>query len=73
MKEGDEIKKCMFYLRDKHLYSTNTLNSILTKAEVNMTNSVTDFKCVLDMIRWYISVRASILKIMPKIFDAQRQ
>lgn len=70
MKDGEEIKNCMFFLRDKHLYSTSALNSMLTRAEANKTNSDADVKCVLDMIRWYVSIRPTLLKIMPKIFDA---
>lgn len=56
MKEGAEIKNCVFVLRDKRLYSTSSLNSILVRAEANKSNSAIDIKCVLAMIRWYIFV-----------------
>ncbi|CAI9287246.1 unnamed protein product [Lactuca saligna] len=67
-KEGEEIKNCMFFLRDKHLYPTSALNSILSRAKANKTNCVVDLKCVFDMIRWYLSVMASILKILCQRF-----
>lgn len=72
-KEGEVVQNCMFFLRDKHLYSSSTLKTILVSAEAHKANSSADFKCVADMIRWYMSVRGSLLKIMPKIFVAQGQ
>lgn len=71
--EGEGIQNCIFFFRDKHLYSTAALKTILSSAEAHKANSVADVKYVLDMIRWYLSVRGSLLKIMTKIFDVQRR
>ncbi|CAI9294642.1 unnamed protein product [Lactuca saligna] len=49
-KEGQEIKNSMFFLRDKNLYPTSYLNSIMARSEANKSNSTTDVKCVFDMI-----------------------
>lgn len=72
-KEVGEIKNCIFFLRDKHLYPTSVLKSIMARVEANSSNFVADVKCVSDMIRWYLSIRASILKIMSKVFEDYKQ
>ncbi|CAI9277861.1 unnamed protein product [Lactuca saligna] len=68
-KELDELNA----LKDKHLYSTSALNSILERAKANRTNSVVDVKYVSDMIHWYVSIRATLPKIMPKILDTKAE
>lgn len=68
IKENETVKNCMF-LRDKHLYSTVTLNQILARAGANKSNSEGDLKCVYDMIKWWIVVRITLLKIIPKFFE----
>ncbi|CAI9303854.1 unnamed protein product [Lactuca saligna] len=72
-KEGTVLKNCMFYLRDKHLYSTSVVNRILARAKANKAKLASDLKCMSDMMQWYMAIRASLLKIMPKVFEAGRQ
>ncbi|CAI9266200.1 unnamed protein product [Lactuca saligna] len=72
-KEGGVLNNYTFFLRDKHLYSTCDVNQILERAKANKTNIDSDIKFVSDMTKWYLAFRASLLKIMPKIFDAPRQ
>ncbi|CAI9300384.1 unnamed protein product [Lactuca saligna] len=71
--EGEVIQNDMLFLKDKHLYLSTALRIILSSAEAHKANLATHVKCDSDMIRWYLSVSGSLLKIMPKIFDAQRQ
>lgn len=55
-KEGEVVHKCMFFLRDKHLYSSSAMKIILSSTKANKVNSAADNKCVSDMIYWYLLV-----------------
>ncbi|CAI9285123.1 unnamed protein product [Lactuca saligna] len=72
-KEDGDLKNRMFFLRDKHLYSTSIMNQILARANVNKTNTDSELKCISDMILCYQNVRASLLKIIPNVFEMQGQ
>lgn len=72
-KEVDAVQKSMFYLRDKHLYSTAALKSILSMVDACKANLASNLKYYLDTIKWYVCVRNVLLGLMPKLFDAQRR
>ena len=54
--EDREYKNKIFYLNEKHLYSTNNLNTIMAKMELNPNNSSLDKKHVCDTVKWWIYV-----------------
>lgn len=72
-KEREVVHKSMFFLRDKHLHSTATLKIILSMAQACKANTYVDLKCFLDMVRWYLVVRSTLLNLMPRIFNTQRR
>ena len=55
--EDRQLKTKIFYLNEKHLYSTSNLNQFLAKMELNPNNSKTEKKNICDMIKWWIFVR----------------
>ncbi|CAI9296083.1 unnamed protein product [Lactuca saligna] len=54
-KEGEVVQNCMFFLMDKHLYSSSALKTILSSTEAHKANFFGDVKCVSNMICWYLS------------------
>lgn len=67
------IKTFLLFLRDKHLYSTTTLKQILATTEANKKNLVEYTKCVSNMIKCYLTIRMTILKIIPKFLKFKRR
>lgn len=64
-------QRCIFFLMDKNLYSTTSLNYILGLTEAFRLNNVADQKCFSDMIRWYNLGRTTLMNLMPKLFKVQ--
>ena len=67
-KEGDTVKRKIFFLRDKHLYRTAALEAILALIEANKANSESDKKCFADMLKWYLVFRNTLLNLMQRLF-----
>jgi len=55
--EDRQLKTKIFYLNEKHLYSTSNLNQFLAKMELNPNNPRDEKKNIRDMIQWWIFVR----------------
>ena len=72
-KSGEKVQKSVFFLRDKYLYSTTAMKTILAMVETCKTNFGADLKCFSDMINWYLCIRNVFLNLMSKIFNAQRR
>ena len=68
-KEDEILKNYMLFLRDKHMYSIDSLNRTLRRVEAYKSNSVADMKCISDMLNWWIVVRRTLLKTIPKVFE----
>lgn len=73
MKENEIVLHCMMFLRDKHLFSTSTLNQVLAKEEANKSNNEGDVKCVSDMIKWWIVIHMTLFKTIPKVFEVEKK
>lgn len=69
MKENEVVKKCMMFLRDKHLYSIDTLNQILAKTEADKSNKEGDLKCLCYQIKWWIVIFMTLLNTITKVFE----
>lgn len=69
MKENELVKKCMMFLRDKHLYSIDTLNQILAKTEADKSNKEGDLKCLCYQIKWCIVILMTLLNTITKVFE----
>ena len=63
-----EGQKCMFSLVEKHLFSTSCLEHILEIIQRCDQNTAADKKLFVDMLRWYILFRQTLLAIIPKLF-----
>lgn len=50
-RESDKVNKCLFFLLDKHLYSTNALTHIMDFTVVCKLNNEDDLKCFEDVIK----------------------
>ncbi|KAL4554680.1 hypothetical protein LXL04_037282 [Taraxacum kok-saghyz] len=50
--EDRQLKTKIFYLNEKHLYSTSNLNQFLAKMELNPNNPKAEKKNICDMIKW---------------------
>ncbi|KAL4584377.1 hypothetical protein LXL04_008977 [Taraxacum kok-saghyz] len=55
--EDQEYKTKIFYLNEKHLYSTSNLNTFMAKVELNPNNSPADKKHIYDTIKWWLAGR----------------
>lgn len=55
-KDGDVVQNYMFFLRDKHLYSSAASKTILSLAEACKANFVAELKCFSYMRLWYLYV-----------------
>lgn len=71
-REAKMFKKNMFFLLDKHLYSTSALNIILGLVEATKFNNKDDRKCFTDMIRWYLTIRNTLLNLMSRVFKVEK-
>ena len=60
-----ENHKCLFALCDKHLFSTACLEHILEIIHRCNQNSAADNKLFINMLRWYIQFRQTLLAIIP--------
>ncbi|CAI9277153.1 unnamed protein product [Lactuca saligna] len=69
-REGDKVKKSLFFLLDKHLYSATTLNHIIKLTVTCKVNNEGDLKCFFDMIKWYIIIQNTLL--MTKLFKVHK-
>lgn len=69
MKDNEKVKHCRMFVRNKHLYSTTTLNPIVGKVEAKKSNFEGDIKCVSDMIKWWIVIRMNLLNTFPRVFE----
>ncbi|CAI9274747.1 unnamed protein product [Lactuca saligna] len=67
-RDGTNIHKCIFSLPDNHLYSTSCQNYIVGITEQCKENNVPNKKCFSNMIKWYITVRNTLLCLVSKIF-----
>lgn len=56
-RDGSKFQKCMFILKDKHLYSTVPLNNMMGLVEASKVNTVADQKYFTNMIQCYLMVR----------------
>ena len=72
LREGEKVQMCLFFLSDKHIYSTSCLNYILGITEQCKANDTADKKCFTDMIKWYILICNTLLGLMPEIFKVQK-
>ena len=55
--EDRQLKTKIFYLNEKHLYSTSNLNQFFAKMELNPNNPKAEKKNICDMFKWWIFVR----------------
>ena len=67
---SEKVQKSVFFLRDKHLYSTTALKTILAMVETCKATSAADLKCFLDMISWNLCIRNVLLNLMPKLLNS---
>lgn len=73
MKENEVVKHYVIFLRDKHLFSTATLNHFLAKAEANKSSNEGDLKCVSNMIKLWIVIQTNLLNTISKVFEAMKK
>jgi len=66
--EDREYKTKIFYLNEKHLYSTSNLNTFMAKVELHPNNSQADKKHIYDTIKWWLFVQNIILGEIEFIF-----
>ncbi|CAI9291676.1 unnamed protein product [Lactuca saligna] len=66
------VNKKLLFLRDKHLYSTTMLNQIVDREKANKSNNEGDVKCVSNMLKWWIVIRMTLLKTIPKILEVAK-
>ena len=71
-RQGKKVVKSIFFLLNKHLYPTATLNNILGLLEATKSNNVDDLKCFTDMIKWYLTFQNTFLNLMTKPFKVQK-
>lgn len=69
-KEGD---KFMFSLDDKHLFSTSCLEHIIDLVNRCKQNNAADKKYFMDMLRWFITFRQTILAIIPIVYKTVKK
>ncbi|CAI9259336.1 unnamed protein product [Lactuca saligna] len=67
-REGEKVVKSMFFLLEKHLYHTTTLNNIFGMVVATKSNNIDDLKCFIDMIKWYLMLQNTLLNMMTKLF-----
>ena len=67
-KEDEKVQKSLFFLLDKHLYSTVVLNNIMGLTVACKAKNDADLKCFNDMIKWYLVIRNTLLNLMTKLF-----
>ena len=72
-KENQKFMRNMFFLRDKHLYSNASLNSILELTEACKPNNIADKKSFSDFIQWYLVVRITLLNLMTILFKVKKR
>jgi len=70
---GDKVCKSMFYLKDKHLYSKETLETLISLTNACKGNSDNDKKCFTDILKWYLIFRKTLLNVMPQVFVVSGQ
>ena len=70
--EENEYKTKIFYLNEKHLYSTGNLKTFMAKVEMNPNNSSLDKKYIYEVINWWIYVRNIIEGEIDFIFKASQ-
>ena len=70
--EGRQLKTKIFYLNEKHLYSSSNLNQFMAKVELNPRNPQDEKKNICDMIKWWIFVRNIIDGEIDGIFNTSQ-
>ena len=65
--------KFLFALVDKHLFSTDCLEHIISIIHGCKQNSAADKKNFTDMLRWYINFRHHMIAIIPKVFKTVKK
>ena len=58
----------IFYMNEKHRYSSSNLNTILAKMEMNTKNKTANKKHIADNIKWWIMVRMFLVNEIDTIF-----
>ena len=72
-KAGVNVQRCCVFLPGQHLYSTSCLEYVLGLSEACKENDVADKKYFTYMIKWYITVRKTLLTLMAKLFKVQKR
>ena len=67
-KDG-RLQSRIFYMNEKHRYSSFNLNTILAKMEMNTRNKTANKKHISDNIKWWIMVRMFLVNEIENIFD----
>ena len=67
-RDGDTVTKKLFFLRDKHLFKTSSLEKILDMIQAYKGNSESDKKCFADMLKWYLVFRKTLLNLMNRLY-----
>ena len=70
--EDNQYKTKIFYLNEKHLYSTSNLKTFMAKVELNPNNSQADKKHIYDIINWWLFVQNIIDGEIDFIFKASQ-
>ncbi|KAL4568114.1 hypothetical protein LXL04_023715 [Taraxacum kok-saghyz] len=70
--EDNSYKTKIFYLNEKHLYSTVNLKTFMAKVEMNSNNSSLVKKHIYEVINWWIYVRNIIDGEIDFIFKASQ-
>ena len=52
-----QLQNKVFYLNEKHRYSTYNLNTIIAKMEMNTRNKTANKKHITNTVKWWIMVR----------------
>jgi len=70
---GNKVSKSMFYLKDKHLYSKETLETLISLTNACKDNSDNDKKCFTDMLKWYLIFRKTLINVISQVFVVSGQ
>ncbi|CAI9301617.1 unnamed protein product [Lactuca saligna] len=66
------VQRCCFFFPDKHLYFTSCLEYVLGLSEACKENNIFEKKCIVYMLKWYITVRNTFLGLMENLFKVQK-
>ena len=71
-RRDDKVQKSLFFLLDKHLYSSTAPNHIMELTVACKLNKERDLKCFNDMIMWYLMFQNAFLNLMTRLFRVQK-